>query len=149
MKTQLIWMTKSRHCKQCLGGNFCLSCGSASRARRPQWAADLLLCRGVANPRQRNTIPGSFPCSGVCRRVEISREMTALPSSWEWSATLWIDSPYWEITRESVTTAKRRWCSVACSAIPMLPLCCPAAFFTFLWSPGRLPAHSWQAKLWG
>ncbi|XP_056196906.1 ubl carboxyl-terminal hydrolase 18 isoform X2 [Falco biarmicus] len=35
----------------------------------------------VTSPRRRKSIPGSFPCSGVCCRAKVSREMMALPSS--------------------------------------------------------------------
>lgn len=147
MKTQFLWVPKSRHCKQCLRGNFCPVVQSPGQGGLSE--QQTCCFAEVTSPRQRNSIPGSFPCSVVCHRVEVSRGTTALPSSWEWSATLWICSPYWEITRESVAIAKPHWCSVGCSITPLLPLCCLTFFFTFLWSPGRLLAHSWQAELWG
>lgn len=55
--------------------------GSASVARQPQWAPDIPSAE-VGSPRQGNFTPGGFLYVIVCHRVEVSRETTALPSSW-------------------------------------------------------------------
>lgn len=84
--------------------------------------------------------------------LEVSRKTTALPSS---RVICHIEDLFLllRITRENGATAKSHWCSawLQCSPFvtPLLPLCCPIVFSIFLWSPGRLLVHSWQANLWG
>lgn len=67
--------------------------------------------------------------------LEVSRKMAALPSSWV-ICHIGDLFPLLRITRENVATAKSHWCSawMQCSPFvtPLLPLCCPIAFFIFL-----------------
>lgn len=83
--------------------------------------------------------------------LEVSRKTTALPSS---RVICHIEDLFLllRITRENGATAKSHWCSawLQCSPFvtPLLPLCCPIVFSIFLWSPGSLWVHSWQAHLW-